>query len=85
MQHIPQPGEHYRHYKSTWWDDHTYEVIGIAKHSEMENLLVIYTPLFLWTEQTRMEDATLAARPLEMRQESVIYGGKKMERFTKIA
>jgi hypothetical protein len=31
-----------------------------------------------------MEDATLAARPLEMRQESVIYGGKKMERFTKI-
>jgi hypothetical protein len=82
--HIPQQGEHYRHYKSTGWDDHTYEIKWIAKHSETEELLVTYIPLYRWAEQTRLGDAAMAARPLEMWSDMVMWEGKEVKRFTKI-
>ena len=71
----------YRHYKSTWWTNHTYEVIGIAKHSETEENLVIYKPLFD-AESTRLGDAQFAARPLSMWFDTIEREGKSMPRFT---
>ncbi len=79
---MPIAWEIYRHYKSIWWDDHTYEVIGLARHSEIWEVLVIYKPLYsvvdgwLW-------DTTLIARPLSMREE-VMYNGLLVKRFMKI-
>ena len=39
-------GQIRRHYKSNGGDNHTYRIIGLAKHSENEETLVIYQPLF---------------------------------------
>ncbi|MCX6072751.1 MAG: DUF1653 domain-containing protein [Campylobacterales bacterium] len=48
----------YRHYKGN-----EYEVIGIAKHSETEELLVVYRPLYgeqgLWVRPLEMFDGIL--------------------------
>jgi len=49
----------YRHYKGN-----EYEVIGIAKHSEFEEKLVVYRPLYgemgLWVRPLEMFDGVLA-------------------------
>ena len=62
----------YRHYKGN-----TYQVIGIAKHSETEEDLVVYRALYgafgLWV------------RPLDMFGEKVEIGGKIVPRFELIA
>jgi len=48
----------YRHYKGKY-----YEVIGVAKHSETGELLVVYRPLYgeqgLWVRPLEMFDETL--------------------------
>lgn len=58
----------YRHYKGP-----LYEVLGAARHSETEALLVVYRALYgdygLWT------------RPLEMFLETVEIEGKPRPRF----
>lgn len=58
----------YRHYKGN-----TYEVIGVAKHSETEEDLVVYRALYgkrgLWV------------RPLDMFCQKVEVGGKLVARF----
>ncbi len=77
----PQIWATYRHYKSTWWSNHTYEVIGIAKHSETEEELVIYKPLFD-AESTRLGKAQFAARPVGMRFDDIEWEWKEMQRFT---
>jgi hypothetical protein len=62
----------YRHYKGN-----TYQVIGIAKHSETEEDLVVYRALYgafgLWV------------RPSDMFCEKVEIGGKIVPRFELIA
>lgn len=62
----------YRHYKGN-----TYQVIGIAKHSETEEDLVVYRALYgafgLWV------------RPLDMFFEKVEIGGEIVPRFELIA
>lgn len=64
------PGN-YRHFKGN-----EYEVIGIARHSETEEELVVYKALYgsqgLWI------------RPLSMWNEIVDYNGDKVRRFTYI-
>lgn len=80
---MPIAWEKYRHYKSTGWNDHTYEVIWIAKHSETEDIMVVYKPLF-HAEDTRLWDCQYAVRPLPMREEEVVYNGNIVKRFTKI-
>jgi hypothetical protein len=49
----------YRHYKGN-----EYEVIGIAKHSETEENLVVYRPLYgemeLWCRPLEMFDGVLS-------------------------
>jgi len=62
----------YRHYKGN-----EYEVIGIAKHTETEELLVVYfsvkNPEQFWI------------RPLDMFKEEIELDGNKVKRFLKIA
>lgn len=81
---MPIVWEIYRHYKSTWWNDHTYEIIWIAKHSETDEILVIYKPLYQITDK-RLWEASIVARPFCMREEDVEYNWKIMKRFTKIS
>ncbi|WP_394201529.1 DUF1653 domain-containing protein [Marinagarivorans algicola] len=58
----------YRHYKGNF-----YHVIGIANHSETQELLVVYRCLY--------GDFSLWVRPLVMFTERVTVDGKDMPRF----
>jgi len=60
----------YQHYKG-----HFYKVIGIAKHSETLEELVIYEALY------ENPDGKLWVRPLKMFLEKVEINGKKVPRF----
>lgn len=63
----PVPGR-YRHYKGG-----EYEVVGVARHSESDDRLVVYRPLY--------NDSGLWVRPLAMFLETVIVGGQAIPRF----
>lgn len=58
----------YKHYKGN-----TYEVIGVARHSEDETDLVVYRPTY--------GERDLWVRPLAMFTESVEINGKEIPRF----
>lgn len=64
-----KPGK-YKHYKGK-----QYEVIGIARHSETLEDMVVYKALYL------PEGKNLWVRPLIMFKEEVEVDGKKMPRF----
>ena len=64
---ILKPGT-YRHYKGN-----EYEVIGVARHSETEEYLVVYRPLY--------GERGLWVRPLTMFCESVVVEGRQVPRF----
>ncbi|HAX73951.1 MAG TPA: DUF1653 domain-containing protein [Firmicutes bacterium] len=61
----------YRHFKGN-----EYEVIGIAKHSETLEEMVVYRPLY--------GEGGLWVRPLSMWNESVERDGKVFKRFEKV-
>lgn len=58
----------YRHYKGN-----EYEVIGLARHSETEDVLVVYRPLY--------NESGMWVRPYAMFLESVIVDGQAVPRF----
>jgi hypothetical protein len=58
----------YKHYKGNH-----YEVVGIARHSETLEKMVVYRALY--------GDNEIWVRPLEMFLETVEYNGKKVLRF----
>lgn len=62
----------YRHYKG-----HEYEVIGVARHSETLEPLVVYRPLY--------NTSGLWVRPHAMFFEEVEVDGTKRPRFQRIA
>ena len=62
-----QPGL-YRHYKGG-----LYSVLGVARHSETEESLVVYQPQY--------GERGLWVRPLEMFTEQVMLEGKPVPRF----
>jgi hypothetical protein len=64
------PGR-YRHYKGNF-----YEVVGIARHSETEEELVVYRKLY--------GDHSLWVRPLGMFVEDVLVDGRSVPRFERI-
>lgn len=61
----------YRHYKGR-----DYEVLGTARHSETEELFVIYRPCY--------GEGALWIRPKSMFEESVTIEGEKQPRFALI-
>ena len=63
----PSPGR-YRHYKGG-----AYEVLGVATHSETEERLVVYRPLY--------GEGALWVRPLAMFVEWVEVDGERRPRF----
>jgi hypothetical protein len=65
-----KPGR-YRHYKGQ-----DYEVIGCARHSEMEEEFVVYRALY--------GERGLWIRPLAMFIEQVMVDGKPVPRFQRI-
>jgi hypothetical protein len=65
---VVEPGR-YRHYKGN-----DYEVIGTARHSETEEEMVVYRPLY--------GERNLWVRPLAMFTESVLIDGSAVPRFT---
>jgi len=65
------PTGRYRHYKGN-----EYEVIGIAKHSETLEPMVVYRPLY--------GEGGLWVRPAAMFAENVIIDGKTQPRFARI-
>lgn len=65
-----KPGR-YRHFKGK-----EYEVLGVARHSETEEELVVYRALY--------GDFGLWVRPVSMRNETVERDGKTFRRFTYI-
>jgi hypothetical protein len=60
----------YQHYKGK-----LYEVIGIAKHSETLEEMVVYKALY------QKEGENLWVRPLKMFAERVLVEGKEVNRF----
>ncbi len=63
----PAPGR-YRHYKGG-----EYQVIGTARHSETDELLVVYRCLY--------DNDSLWVRPLAMFMETVLVDGREVLRF----
>lgn len=45
-----QPGDIYRHYKSTGWNDHTYEIVCIGKLKDTLEDAVVYRALYPVTD-----------------------------------
>lgn len=70
MTKLLQPGR-YRHYKGN-----DYEVLGVARHSENDELLVVYRPLY--------GEMGLWVRPLAMFSEQVEVNGTLQPRFRRI-
>lgn len=66
-----EPGR-YRHYKGNY-----YEVIGTARHSETEEPMVVYRPLY--------GEGGLWVRPEAMFLETVEVDGKRVPRFSRCA
>ncbi len=64
-----EPGT-YRHYKGE-----RYEVLGVARHSETEEALVVYRALY--------GDHGLWVRPLGMFAETVLVDGREVPRFAR--
>ncbi|MDH4187423.1 MAG: DUF1653 domain-containing protein [Nitrospira sp.] len=65
------PGR-YRHYKN----GHEYEVLGVARHSETEEELVVYRALY--------GERGLWVRPRAMFQETVMVEGRPLPRFQRL-
>jgi hypothetical protein len=63
----------YKHYKGG-----LYEVLGIARHSETLEELVVYKAAY------QQESDNLWVRPLKMFCETVELNGTKLNRFTKV-
>jgi hypothetical protein len=61
----------YRHYKGN-----EYEVVGVARHSETEEPMVVYRKLY--------GDRSLWVRPLGMFMENVVVDGRTLPRFERL-
>ena len=59
----------YKHFKGN-----SYEVLGVARHSETLEEMVIYKALY--------GDGDIWVRPLKMWDETVEYNGQTVKRFT---
>ena len=65
------PPGRYRHYKGN-----DYDVIGLARHSETLEIVVVYRALY--------GEGGLWVRPLAMFRETVEVGGRRVPRFARL-
>lgn len=84
MTNKPGTGTFWRHYKSVGWLDHTYEIVGIGRHSETDEELVVYRPLYEVSEDNWVYGFDFAIRPLSIWFDTIEWQGKLMPRFTQI-
>jgi len=68
----PLPTGKYRHYKGK-----EYEVLGLARHSETDEFMVVYRPLY--------GDSGLWVRPYTMFVETIELNGIQIPRFAPIS
>ena len=68
----------YYHYKHP---DELYEVLGVSRHTETLEPLVVYRALY---EKPNREFGALWVRPYEMFTGTVVCDGKQMNRFEKL-
>lgn len=68
----------YEHYKSTIADKKRYQVLGFAKQTETNEILVVYSPLYTFNDG---KEPQLFARPLEIFTELVNINNKIVPRF----
>jgi len=80
----PNVWDFYRHYKTPEWTDRIYKIVGIARHSENDEELVVYMPLYKREPGERSYWFDMAVRPLSMWFEEVEVNGQKMQRFIQI-
>lgn len=71
-------GTKYRHYKNK---NHIYEVVGVARHSETLEEMVVYKALY---ESEEFGRGVLWVRPKDMFLGNVIINGEEIRRFEKI-
>ena len=74
---IPSAGV-YEHYKSTPEDRRYYQVLGAAKHTETDEILVVYVPMYELEDEL---SAQFSVRPLKMFNETVECDGEVVPRF----
>ena len=67
----------YKHYKN----DKLYEIIGLARHSETHEDMVLYKALYHCDE---FGDNQLWVRPKQMFFEHVMHNGKMVRRFQRV-
>lgn len=73
------PGR-YRHFKGS-----DYEVLGLARHSESDQKMVVYRPLYACPELAdEYGDDPWFVRPFAMFSEIVEHNGKQVPRFAYI-
>lgn len=77
FQNYPPVGV-YEHFKSTPDVRRYYQLIGFAKHTETQEVLAVYIPLYVIPEHKGLR---LQVRPLEMFTEEVVHDGKSLPRF----
>ncbi len=65
----------YEHFKGK-----RYEVLGVARHSETLEPMVVYKALY----KGEFPEGSLWVRPLAMFEESVMVDGKSMPRFRRV-
>lgn len=68
----------YEHYKSSPKSRRYYQVIGFARHTETEEVLAVYIPLYVVPEHKGLR---LQVRPLDMFMENIKVHGKMIPRF----
>lgn len=68
----------YEHYKSKPSDRRYYQVLGFARHTETEEILAVYIPLYVIPEHKGLR---MQVRPLDMFMEDVVIEGEKLPRF----
>jgi hypothetical protein len=62
----------YQHFKGSF-----YQVLHVAKHSETEELMVVYSPLY-------GDNPSVWVRPLSMFDEVIERNGQQLKRFSKV-
>ncbi len=78
---MPQKGEIWRHYKSL---TQMYEIVGVGVHTETEEVLVIYKPLYE-LEFLTQNQADFCCRPLSMWNNHIEKDEYSGPRFIKIS